>query len=79
MSDYETRAQTYGLANADQLKQALQDPDSVLVDTRNDDEIQASGKFERAGHQYMCTPGTPSECKLLSISSDELLPNKKGE
>jgi hypothetical protein len=79
MSDYETRAQTFGLASADELKQTLQVENTVLLDVRNEQEIEASGKFERQGRKWVQAPCTPDSCELLSKSLNELLPNKKGE
>jgi hypothetical protein len=79
MSDYETRAQTFGLASADELKRTLQLEDTILLDVRNDQEIEASAKFEKQGRKYVQAPCTPDSCEMLSKSLNELLPNKKGE
>ena len=79
MSDYETRAQTFGLAGAEELKTTLASPDTVLLDVRRIDEIEASGKFEKDGHKYVQVPCTPNSVEELSKSLTELLPNKQGK
>lgn len=79
MSDYETRAQTLGLANPEELKQAMLVENSVLLDVRSDEEIEQSGRFEKEGHKWVQSPCTRTECAMLSKSYEELFPDKKGK
>ena len=75
-NDYETRALTYGFAREDELKQAMGNENTVVVDVRSEEEIEATGKWGTY-RKWLQTPCTPDECALLSMNSDEILPDKE--
>lgn len=77
MSDYETRAQNFGLALEAELKQTLEDGlDVVLLDVRTEQEIAASGKFERQGRKWLQVACSPDSAEVLANTSDSLFPSK---
>ena len=78
-SDYQMRAQNFGFATMDELKQTLDQKETTILDVRSEAEIAASGKFQHEGCQWVQVACTPTNVDELShkIAENKLLPNKK--
>ncbi len=74
---YEERAQCFGLANEDELKQLLSaEQDVILLDVRSESEIAESGKFEYNNRKWVQAACSPESAEELVQRMDVLLPNK---
>jgi phage shock protein E len=77
-TDYKTRADAYGFASPDELRHVLHQSDTVVVDVRRNEEIQNRGIFEKRGRRWVqAAYYSPDQCECLSISLEELLPDKQ--
>lgn len=63
------------VASKDDLKAALANPETVVVDVRGVDEIQASG-YWKTSTRWVHAPGSKVENGLLSVAADALIPDK---
>ena len=63
-------------ASVDQLKEALRNPQTTVVDVRKLEELQESGYFVPPNNiQWVHAPCTLESCPLLDLASDGLLRN----
>lgn len=74
-SDYDQRAKEYEFANPDEIKKALLNHETIILDVRNPDEIEADGRLSQYDNTNTCvqTQCTPTECKSLSESPEKVL------
>jgi phage shock protein E len=73
MDPYEVRAKEYNFASFQDVKNALQSPDTVILDTRTPDEIRAAGTLPNA----IQTTCTATACPDLSAAPQNFVPNNK--
>lgn len=73
-ADYQARAQQYNFASAEEVKQAMAQPDTYVLDVRTPEEITAGAKVEHANWKQ--TNCTPEDCPALSMNPEEFVPNK---
>jgi len=74
--DYHMRAEQFGFASPNDIKDALNAADTQVLDVRNTDEIAAAGRFDHVN--YKQTNGcTPSECPALSAAPQDFCPDKE--
>lgn len=69
MTDYETRAKDYGFATKEELKEAYDSPNTVVLDVRGPNEIE--GSLKRA----IQTTCTPSGCDALEANPSQFVPD----
>lgn len=80
MSDYKQRAKQFGFAQKGDVVKTIQDnPSTVILDVRRQDEIESSGKFQVDDHAWVTSSCTPDSCQELEAKAKELLPDKEGE
>lgn len=63
------------LATPNEVHDALQEDDTIVLDVRGLDEIQNSG-YLRTGKQWLNVPCTPLEAPLLSLAAEDMFPHK---
>ena len=64
------------LSPVDEIKQALANPETIVLDARRVEEIEASGYF-KTDCQWVHAPCTPDgACPLLATAGEALLRNK---
>jgi phage shock protein E len=71
MDPYEVRAKEYNFASFQDVKNALQSPDIVILDTRTPDEIRATGTLPNA----VQTTCSATVCPDLSTDPQRFVPN----
>ena len=71
--DYEDRVQIYKLAPLQDVAQALQDPTTIVIDTRTDAEV-ARGRLQHS-NWHQCS-GTPMDNEILSSIPESVIPSK---
>ena len=71
--DYEDRVQIFKLAPLQDVAQALQDPSTIVIDTRTDAEV-ARGCIQHA-NWYQCS-GSPMDNEILSSNPESVIPTK---
>jgi len=64
------------LDSQEEIKEALSNPKTVVLDTRTVDEIAKDGLLKTPNNQWVHAPCTPDECKLLSVASTSLIRDK---
>jgi phage shock protein E len=60
MDPYEKRALEYGLAHADDVRKALSNPETIVLDVRTEEEINSTGKLEHP--KFRRLEGTKDSC-----------------
>lgn len=73
MEDYETRAKAFDFASPDEIKAALLDGGTILLDVRSASEIEQSGKIEGS----INTACTREDCEELRMNPQKFVPNKE--
>jgi phage shock protein E len=73
-SDYQARAEEFGLASPESIQIALSRDETHVLDVRTLEEIAAAGRLEHANWTH--TGCTPSECPELSAAPEKFVPNK---
>jgi len=73
---YEKRAKEFGFASPVEIKSAIENPDSYVLDVRRPEEIAESAKVEHANWRQ--TSCTPDSCPAFEGLNDPLhiLPDK---
>jgi len=71
---YESRAKEYGLASPDEVKRALADSETYVLDTRTPAEIDASDKVRH--DRWVQVNCTPDSCPDLEADPAKLIPSK---
>ena len=64
------------LDSQEEIKKALSNPKTVVLDARSVDEIAKDGYLMTPNNQWVHAPCTPDECKLLSVASSSLIRDK---
>lgn len=64
------------VASQAQVKQALQNPKTVLLDARTDEEIIQQGFLSVKGHRWVHASCTKDDCPLLLKTAESQLPDK---
>lgn len=73
--DYQKRAQEFGFAPHQDIKDALANPDTHVLDIRTEQEIADAGRFEHANWRQ--TNGTATECPALSAAPEDFVKDKQ--
>ena len=73
-SDYEQRVQEYNLAPLSEVKHALEDPATVVLDVRTAEEIAATNQVSHP-HWHRIN-GTPDACPDLATHPEQFVPEK---
>lgn len=63
-------------ATHDEIRAAMKDPRTTILDVRGVDEIIASGYLDTKGLQYIHSQCTPTEAPLLSVAAEDLIRDK---
>ena len=63
------------IAAPEQVKEALANPKTTVIDTRKIDEILEVGYLKTPNNQWVHAPCTLQECPLLSVAADSLIRN----
>lgn len=66
------------LANPEQVEKALQNPNTVFLDARTDNEIIQDGFISIMGHRWVHASCTKDDCPLLIKTAESQLPDKSG-
>ena len=66
------------VASQDQVEKALQNPKTVFLDARTDDEIIQGGFISVKGHRWVHASCTVDDCPLLVKTAENQLPDKNG-
>lgn len=69
MTDYETRAKEFGFATKEEIQQAYQSPDTIVLDVRSPSEIETTMK------KAVQTTCTPSGCEALAANPSQFVPD----
>lgn len=70
-------AQGVVLTPTDEIKKALENPDTVILDARRVEEIEASGYWNNTDRQWVHAPCFPDgTCPLLNVAAESLLRDK---
>ena len=65
------------LSSTADIKQALSNPETIVLDARRVDEIEANGYFQTDNCQWVHAPCTPDgACPLLAVAANALLRDK---
>lgn len=67
------------IATPDQVKTALRNPQTVLLDARTDEEIITGGFLSIPGHRWIHASCTKEDCPLLAQTAESQLPDKNGK
>lgn len=64
-------------ASSEEIKKALEDPNSKILDVRGPDEIAATGHWKPQGapHPWVHLPNSPADASLLETTASSLLPD----
>ena len=82
-SDYAMRAQQFGFASDEAIREALQKSGTVVLDVRTNEEITTDGRiadsttFPSDRLTYIQSDCTPTDCYTLRTSPQEIIPNVK--
>ena len=64
------------LSSTDEIQEALKNPNTVVLDARRVEEIEANG-FWKTGSQWVYAPCTPDgQCPLLAVAMEGLIRDK---
>ena len=72
--DYENRAAEFGIASKDQVKRVASRPNAVFLDVRSDEEIAEVTLHTKK--PVVFSKCTISECPVLEVDAEKLLPHK---
>jgi phage shock protein E len=72
MDSYEDRAKQFNFASKDAVQEALRQPETIVLDVRNLEEIAADGKLDRA----VQTGCTPDDCADLRANPTKFVSNQ---
>ena len=75
MANYEERSEEFGFAPREEIRQALLDPDTQVLDVRNEMEINESGKFDHP--HYATTPCAGANCPKLNENPEAIVKDKR--
>ena len=75
--DYDERAKKYGFATPEEVRKAVSDSKTYILDTRTPEEIAATGKLEHA--LWKQTNCTATECPNLSLAPEQVLPDESAD
>jgi phage shock protein E len=65
------------VAPPDEIREALANPNTIVLDVRGVDEIKKDGLFKTSNHQqWIHAQCTLDECPLLSVAADSLMRDK---
>jgi rhodanese-related sulfurtransferase len=76
MTDYESRAETYGFATKREIKEALSKPETVIMDVRTAEEIATDGRVHTENPWVHVTDCTAEDCASLRASPEEFVKYK---
>lgn len=80
-SDYTSRAQQFGFASDDAIREALQQSGTIVLDVRTTEEISKTGRladsstFPSDRLTYIQSDCTPTDCYTLRTSPQDVIPN----
>ena len=80
-SDYVMRAEQFGFAPDEAIREALQQSGTIVLDVRTTEEIAANGRFSDSTTfpsdrlTYIQSDCTPSDCYTLRTSPQDVIPN----
>lgn len=80
-SDYTLRAQQFGIASDESIREALQQSGTIVLDVRTTEEIVKTGRlvdsstFPLDRLTYIQSDCTPTDCFTLRTSPEEVIPN----
>ena len=80
-SDYARRAQEFGFASDESIREALQQPGTIVLDVRTAEEISKIGRladstaFPSERLTYIQSDCTPTDCYTLRTSPQDIIPN----
>ena len=75
VADYDDRAKQFNFATPDEIRSALQDNNTILLDVRSPGEIEAHGRITKydTTNKVVQTTCTPTECVDLAASPQTIL------
>jgi rhodanese-related sulfurtransferase len=80
-SDYAMRAQQFGFASDESIRDALQQSGTIVLDVRTAEEISKAGRladsasFPSERLTYIQSDCTPTDCYTLRTSPQDIIPN----
>ncbi len=80
-SDYAMRAEQFGFASDEAIRDALLQPGTIVLDVRTTEEIATNGrlsdstKFPSDRLTYLQSDCTPTDCYTLRTSPQDVIPN----
>jgi rhodanese-related sulfurtransferase len=80
-ADYESRAQQFGFASDESIREALQQTGTIILDIRTTEEITTNGRlFDSATFPsdkltYLQSDCSPGDCYTLRTSPPDIIPN----
>jgi rhodanese-related sulfurtransferase len=63
-------------ATQDEIRAAMKNPRTTILDVRSVDEIIESGYLDTKGLQYIHSQCTPTEAPILSVAAEDLIRDK---
>ena len=74
-ADYVERAKQYNFATPDEIRSALEDNNTILLDVRSPSEIEANGRITKydSTNRVFQTTCTATECVDLAASTQTIL------
>ena len=77
MSDFATRQKEFGLVSLEETRTALRNPETIVLDIRRPDEIQADGTLEKRHHpNWHNVVVSLDDASALKACAPTTLPNK---
>ena len=72
---YDDRAKQFNFATPDEIRSALEDNNTILLDVRSPGEIEANGRITKydTTNKFVRTTCTPTECVDLAASPQTIL------
>ena len=79
MTDYETRAQQFDFASEESIREALEQPGTIVLDVRTQEEIALDGCLKDQTRYpeltYAQSDCTVEDCEKLRLSPEDVIPN----
>lgn len=64
------------MASAEEIRKALANPETTVIDARTIEEMQKDGYFNASTCRFIHAPATKTEAPLLQLAAKSLLPQK---
>jgi rhodanese-related sulfurtransferase len=79
MDDYDSRAKQFDFASDEAIRAALEQPGTIVLDVRTQEEIAQSGSLEDQTRfpdvTYKQSDCTAEDCEKLRLSPEDVIPN----